>query len=121
VFGIFSPLFFAVTLALRVKVATMEERGREATATTTGHNMFTADFKIDSSSWVTTHTTEAGARRAAIREIRSADRVLSCMATVENAEGQTLAVYMWETTARQPLGFIVSLNSDFCVKQKLAL
>ncbi len=39
VFGGFSPLFFAVTLALRVKVATMEERGREANATTTEHDM----------------------------------------------------------------------------------
>ena len=83
--------------------------------------MFTADFKIDGSSWVTTHTTEAGARRAAIREIRSADRVLSCTSTVENAEGQTLAVYVWETSARQPLGFIASLNSDFCIERELAL
>jgi ribosomal protein L35AE/L33A len=39
VFSIFSLLFFAVSLALRVKVATMEERGREAAATTTEHDM----------------------------------------------------------------------------------
>jgi hypothetical protein len=42
VFGGFSPLFFAVTLALRVKVVTMEERGREAAATTTERIMIVA-------------------------------------------------------------------------------
>ena len=46
-FGGFSPFFFAGAVALRVKVATMKERGREADAETTEHDMISTNAMMN--------------------------------------------------------------------------